>query len=306
MIESLMLFALGFLIATLFAIIASQFIWRRAVTVTTRNLAGTDPAGEEHDALRDMLNDRNARLTELSSRLEKLEAQETNEPSSFPGTDGVEEQQRQSETEAAETEAETAREMERLRARLTELEAELARSQAERQAQDDHLAAMNQRIADFEAALSQNDHRKEQSQASLRHIGERAARLAYDLNNIVEEIAPRDKPRKAPEEASEEAPKEEPEETAKAETGDEAEEKTGETPEDGQQGAPQGDGVADTLEELTDRVQTAYGTPSEGPSAALPASAENPMDDNGEKHAGKPGASPLDERIRALEAGLPH
>ena len=30
MVESLMLFALGFLIATLFAIIASQLIWRRA------------------------------------------------------------------------------------------------------------------------------------------------------------------------------------------------------------------------------------------------------------------------------------
>ncbi len=293
MIESLMLFALGFLIATLFAIIASQFIWRRAVTVTTRNLAGTDPAGEKHDALRDMLNDRNARLTELSSRLEELEAKEP----PFPGTDKAEEELGQSKTEAAEKEAETGLEMERLCARLTELEAELARSQAERQAQDDHLAAMNRRIADFEAALSQDTHRKEQSQASLRHIGERAARLAYDLNNLVEEIAPREKPGKAIEDTSEE--------------------KTSKKPGDGQLSAPHDEGIADTLEELTDRVQAAYGAPSETPSATgLAATAEDPVDDSGEssedepqaleKLAGKPGASPLDERIRALEAGLPH
>lgn len=292
MIESLMLFALGFLIATLFAIIASQFIWRRAVTVTTRNLVGTDPAGEEHDALRELLDDRNARLAELSTRLEKLEA---NEPP-FHGASREKDQQRQPEAEA-----ETIREMERLRARLSEMEAELARSQAERQAQDDDLATMNRRIADFEAALANDTHRKEQSQAALRSIGERAARLAYDLNNIVEEVAPHEKPRKEPVEAPE------------AETEKKAEEKNSEITGDGQPGETHDDGIADTLEELTDRVQAAYDAPSEAPS---PASSEEAMDDEGEKPdggplaperlAGKPGASPLDERIRALEAGLPH
>lgn len=300
MIESLMLFALGFLIATLFAIIASQFIWRRAVTVTTRNLVGTDPVGEEHDALRELLDDRNARLAELSTRLEKLEA---NEPP-FHGASQEKDQQRQSEAEAA-----TIREMERLRARLSELEAELARSQAVRQAQDDDLAAMNRRIADFEAALANDTHRKEQSQAALRSIGERAARLAYDLNNIVEEVAPRKKAQEEPQKAHVEAPDKAPEKSA----GDKTQEKARETPGDGKPDEPHDNGVADTLEELTDRVEAAYGTPSEAPS---PASSEEAMDDEGEKpdggplvperSAGKPGASPLDERIRALEAGLPH
>lgn len=38
MVESLMLIALGFMIATFIGILLSQFIWRRAVTVTTRRL----------------------------------------------------------------------------------------------------------------------------------------------------------------------------------------------------------------------------------------------------------------------------
>ncbi|PKQ09590.1 MAG: hypothetical protein CVT73_01855 [Alphaproteobacteria bacterium HGW-Alphaproteobacteria-12] len=56
MIESLMLIALGFLVATLFAIIAMQLVWRRAVTLTLRRLEnGESPAGgsdrsAEHDA----------------------------------------------------------------------------------------------------------------------------------------------------------------------------------------------------------------------------------------------------------------
>ncbi|NIJ40428.1 Skp family chaperone for outer membrane proteins [Parvibaculum indicum] len=293
MIESLMLFALGFLIATLFAIIASQFIWRRAVTVTTRNLAGIDPAGEEHDALRELLDDRNARLSELSTRLEKLEASEV----SAPNADETDERQHRAEAEAADA----AREAERLRTRLSEMETELARSRAERrQAQDGQLAALNRRIADFEAALTEDAHRQEQSRASLRSIGERAARLAYDLNNIIEEIAPRSEAR---EEHRQDSP-----------------ERSGEKPGDGQPDETGDEDVADTLEELTDRVQAAYGPASGGPSAAasIPASAgetkDEGEDDEGledeprasDEPAGKPGGSPLDERIRALEAGLPH
>lgn len=289
MIESLMLFTLGFLIATLFAIIASQFIWRRAVTVTTRNLVGTDPAGEgeDHAALRELLDDRNARLTELSTRLEKLEA---NEPP-FPDAGEAKEREHQ-----AEAEAETVREMEHLRTRLSELEAELAGSQAVRQAQDDDLAAINRRIADFEAALAEDARRKDQSHASLRGLGERAARLAYDLNNIIEEIAPRAETRKGVREIA----------------GESAREKSEEKPEEEQPGETGDEKVADTLEELNDRVQAAYGAPSPEPSPAT----EDPMGDDDDKlddehpapklTTGKPGASPLDERIRALEAGLPH
>ncbi|MCF8469890.1 MAG: hypothetical protein K9G30_03825 [Parvibaculum sp.] len=48
MIESLMLIALGFLIATLFAIIAMQLVWRRAVTLTLRRVENGEGLAEEN------------------------------------------------------------------------------------------------------------------------------------------------------------------------------------------------------------------------------------------------------------------
>ncbi|GMV62498.1 MAG: hypothetical protein AMXMBFR74_16660 [Parvibaculum sp.] len=65
MIESLMLIALGFLIATLFALIGAQFVWRRAVTVTLRKMA---PDGE---ADTDAAEDRQAELDSLLRRHER-------------------------------------------------------------------------------------------------------------------------------------------------------------------------------------------------------------------------------------------
>jgi uncharacterized phage infection (PIP) family protein YhgE len=53
--ESLMLIALGFLLATLFGLISAQFIWRRAVTVTLRKMnsgetgAAEVPQEQAHD-----------------------------------------------------------------------------------------------------------------------------------------------------------------------------------------------------------------------------------------------------------------
>ena len=56
MIESLMLIALGFFVATLFAAIAAQFVWRRAVTVTTRSLADTGTGTAEEARVRELDN----------------------------------------------------------------------------------------------------------------------------------------------------------------------------------------------------------------------------------------------------------
>lgn len=63
MIESLMLIALGFLIATLFAIIAMQLVWRRAVTLTLRRLENGETLAGENDAEPDAL---------LHSEIERL------------------------------------------------------------------------------------------------------------------------------------------------------------------------------------------------------------------------------------------
>lgn len=65
MIESLMLIALGFLIATLFALISAQFVWRRAVTVTLRKM---DP---DNAADADAADDRQAELDRLLQRHER-------------------------------------------------------------------------------------------------------------------------------------------------------------------------------------------------------------------------------------------
>lgn len=54
MIESLMLIALGFFVATLFAAIAAQFVWRRAVTVTRRDLLETDAETAEDVRVREL------------------------------------------------------------------------------------------------------------------------------------------------------------------------------------------------------------------------------------------------------------
>ena len=297
--ESLMLFALGFLIATLFAIIAGQFIWRRAVAVTTRTLNG----GEGHEDLHELLEDRNARLAELSKRLEKLEAQGASSSSTSIIADDAEkhrnvaEELRQTEVEAERlrtAEIETSREMESLRDRLTEMEEKLNRSEAERLEQEERIAAMTRRIGEFETELEADTRRKEETGAALRAIGERAARLAYDLNNIVEEVAPRAKPKDRTEEA--------PEKSVPNTGTDETEAAVGKPD----------DGVADSLQELTERVHAAYGTPNTQPASteengsAGAGEADNENDDDEVPIADKPTGSPLDERIRALEAGLPH
>ena len=278
--ESLMLFALGFLIATLFAIVASQFIWRRAVTVTTRNLAGSDPAGTDRDELHEELADRNSRLAELSARLEKLEADRSSVDR---------ERERAEATDKAD-------EMEGLRARLTELENRLAHSEAERHTLEEQLEAVNRRFADFEEGLQKDELRVAETHAGLRTIGEKAARLAYDLNNIIEEIAPRRNDAGAAKAQATErtASRTDPVDNA----ADDAEGKTD---------SPGDDGVADSLEELTGRVQTAYSAPE----TVATGTGEAEKDDAGEPEipeepARKRAPSPLDERIRALEAGLPH
>ena len=292
--ESLMLFALGFLIATLFAIIAGQFIWRRAVAVTSRNLSG----GDGHVELQALLADRNSQLAELGERLERLEEQGA--PSPIPADhaekhQNLAEQLHQTEVEAERLrseEAETSREMESLRARLTDMEASLSRSEAERREQEEQISAMTRRIGEFEAELEEEAHRKEGTYATLRAIGERAARLAYDLNNLIEEAAPRTKSN-AP---AEERPK--PvvhRETEKAEATDE----------------PRDEDIADSLEELTDRIHAAYGAPETTSAPTNEADrndagkAEN-KNDNDKAPSGQATGSPLDDRIRALEAGLPH
>lgn len=73
MIESLMLIALGFFVATLFAAIAAQFVWRRAVTVTRRSLEEGGTADDARVRELDDLMQRHRRETApLEAEIQRL------------------------------------------------------------------------------------------------------------------------------------------------------------------------------------------------------------------------------------------
>ena len=76
MIESLMLIALGFFVATLFAVIAAQFVWRRAVTVTRRSLEESGTADDARVRELDDLMQRHRRETApLEAEIQRLRAE---------------------------------------------------------------------------------------------------------------------------------------------------------------------------------------------------------------------------------------
>lgn len=75
MIENLMLIALGFFVATLFAAIAAQFVWRRAVTVTTRELAGVAQQADESERARELdllIQRQQAEMAPLEAEIDRL------------------------------------------------------------------------------------------------------------------------------------------------------------------------------------------------------------------------------------------
>ncbi|MBX3488934.1 hypothetical protein [Parvibaculum sp.] len=149
MIESLMLMALGFFIATLFAIIAARLVWRRAVKVTERRLgaAGEDEiAGVSHNAELDALLARQRREIEpLHNEIAAL-----NEKS------------------------------EALQADRDRLRDEVEAANAEISARDARAAALAQELKSIGAALAEQTNRQDETRQTLKNLSETAARLAED------------------------------------------------------------------------------------------------------------------------------
>ncbi len=162
MVESLMLIALGFLIATLFALIAIQFVWRRAVKVTTRRLEGEMNAEEAKQAVERLagvevqLQDKHHEVRALTERNTAVE----------------------------EMLAYAAEETQSLRDEIAALHAshDTARADAELHAQN--VAALQSRITDLEAAASAEITRQGGVAAQLKSLGEKAARLVEDMNGV--------------------------------------------------------------------------------------------------------------------------
>jgi chromosome segregation ATPase len=167
MIESLMLIALGFLTATLFALIAIQFVWRRAVTVTTRKLTGDIDLEEAH---------RNAeRIVSLESALQDSQQEVTALT------------QRRTQLESALATA--SREAQSLHDEVGELRARHETAISEAEAHHRNLIALQARVDELETAARAEIDARGLVEVRIRNLGEKAARLAVEMNEAVAQLA---------------------------------------------------------------------------------------------------------------------
>lgn len=188
MVESLMLIALGFLTATLFAIVAVQFVWRRAVTLTTEKMKGElnfDEMQRTSDRLADTeaaLEDERREVADMTAHMRELSGRNADLESTLA---------------AAGEETLT------LRDEIANLHGhyEEARVEAERRAEElaalqrhagtlqSNVTTLKQRIAELEAAAAGEIDRQADIEARLRSLGEKATRLAAEMNDVFGEVA---------------------------------------------------------------------------------------------------------------------
>ncbi|MEQ9143935.1 MAG: hypothetical protein RLO08_06210 [Parvibaculaceae bacterium] len=161
MIESLMLIALGFLVATLFAIIAAQFVWRRAVKVTTRRLAGDGDEAEKAAKTRDMdelLIRQERERAPLQAELETLRA----EHREFAGAN---EELAGANAKLASENKDMAKEVTRLKAELSALRGDIESAATERAKR---LAAVRRALDGLETAMTSEARQGEHAAAAPR------------------------------------------------------------------------------------------------------------------------------------------
>lgn len=163
MVERFMLMALGFLTATLFALIAVQFAWRRAVTVTTREQAGpphTDDAG---------------RRTHETPGLDVAPDANRGEIAALRGSNATLEEAIVSFTSGTPARHEAA----------VDAHTQDTADRAEARAQAKNLALLRERIAELETVIRQEIDQRSHAEARLKKLGEKAARLALEINEAV-------------------------------------------------------------------------------------------------------------------------
>ncbi|MEX0839127.1 MAG: hypothetical protein WD034_06310 [Parvibaculum sp.] len=152
MIESLMLMALGFFIATLFAIAAARLVWRRAAKVTARRLGMSDD--EENDS------------AVHSAELDAVLARQRREVE--PLHNRI---------------AELTRKNEALQGDTADLRVRLEAAYADIAARDGRLATLARELSRIGAALTDETRRQDRARETLQNLSKTAARLA-------EEVAP--------------------------------------------------------------------------------------------------------------------
>lgn len=170
-----MLIALGFLVATLFAIIAAQFVWRRAVKVTERRLAGDGDEAEKAAKTRDMdelLIRQERERAPLQAELETLRA----EHREFAGAN---EELAGANAKLASENKGMAKEVSRLKAELSALRGDIESAATERA---ERLAAVRRALDGLETAMT--------SEARHDEPAARAAPLEPSKGEPVQALAP--------------------------------------------------------------------------------------------------------------------
>tara|TARA_R110000868_G_scaffold3977_2_gene24246 strand:- start:2560 stop:3375 length:816 start_codon:yes stop_codon:yes gene_type:complete len=166
MLENAMLIALGFLTATLFALIAVQLAWRRAVTLTTReftenlDLEALKQKADRATMLDVTLQDRQLLVSELQAKNAELEQTLAN-----ARNDAVQ-----------------------LNNDIADLQAHHSVTQAEAEAHLRELTQLQTRVDDLEAAARGEVERRGLVEAHLKTLGETASRLIADMSSVATEI----------------------------------------------------------------------------------------------------------------------
>lgn len=166
MLESFMLIALGFLTATLFALIAVQLAWRRAVTVTTRKLTSELDLDDlklkaERASLLDVnLQDKQEEITALIARNARLEETLT----------------------AAQADAQT------LKSDIADLQSRHGAALAEAQKHLQSFTDLQVRFNELEAAARSEVEKRGMVEGQLKALGEKANRLIADMSAVAAQI----------------------------------------------------------------------------------------------------------------------
>lgn len=174
MLESIMLIALGFLTATLFALIALQFVWRRAVKVTTRKLT-SDLDLDELKASADEAASLNLSLRDKSNEIAALTSKNTQLEESLAAA--------KQEHEAAQAKAR--QEIDDLNKNIAELQSEHAALQAEAETRLNDLKTLQSHVDSIDAALRSDFEKRGTIETKLKALGAKTLQLLEEMNSAV-------------------------------------------------------------------------------------------------------------------------